>query len=221
MTTLDLNLYTHMGCWRNIPIYAQASVSVCSQETEDIQALDWCPGFFFFFFFGGGFVSQGQGCCETPTPHPLQSRGAECTHQPMWKPAFSRILPEGVTQRNPLQAPVACWMLCRQLTDTAQGTPVRHLFKCTSDSNLDTSQVEGPNCSSTVWVESHSSALRPGTILQNYALHLALYLAITASRTPDHTKAPEVHTPHNEHQCTPLLGSLPEQTCRVPMIPIA
>ena len=44
MTALDLNLYTHMGCRRNIPIYAQASVSVRSQETEDIQALDWCPG---------------------------------------------------------------------------------------------------------------------------------------------------------------------------------
>jgi len=44
MTTLDLNLYAHMRCRRNIPIYAQATVSARSEKTEDIRALDWCPG---------------------------------------------------------------------------------------------------------------------------------------------------------------------------------
>ena len=115
MTTLDLNLYTHMGCQRNIPIYAQASVSVHSQETEDIQALDWCPGVFCFFLFFFVLSARGKAAAKPlpPAPCPLQSRGAECTHQPVWKPTFSRILPEGVTQRNPLWAPAACWMLCR------------------------------------------------------------------------------------------------------------
>jgi len=44
MTTLDLNLYAHIGCRRNIPIYAQATVSASSEKTEDIRALDWYPG---------------------------------------------------------------------------------------------------------------------------------------------------------------------------------
>ncbi len=44
MTALDLNLYTHIGCWRNISTYAQASVSVHCEETGDIRGLDWCPG---------------------------------------------------------------------------------------------------------------------------------------------------------------------------------
>ena len=44
VTALDLNLYTHMGCRRNISVYSQASVSVRSEEKEDIRALDWCPG---------------------------------------------------------------------------------------------------------------------------------------------------------------------------------
>ena len=35
-------------------------------------------------------------------------------------------------------------MLCRQLTDTAKGTPVRRLFKHTGDSNLGSEQAEGP-----------------------------------------------------------------------------
>ena len=43
MTDLHLNLYAHLGCWRNIPIYARDSVSVLSEETEDIRVLDWCP----------------------------------------------------------------------------------------------------------------------------------------------------------------------------------
>ena len=43
MTALHLNLYTHLGCWRNISICAHASVSVRSEKREDIQALDWCP----------------------------------------------------------------------------------------------------------------------------------------------------------------------------------
>ena len=167
---------------------------------------------FFFFVF---FVLSARGkTTAKPWPLPPAEQGAECAHQPVWKPAFSRILPEGVTQRNPLQASAACWMLCRQPMDTVQGTLVRHLFKRTGDSNLDTSQAEGPNCSSTAWVESHNGTPQPGTILQNYALHLALYLAVTASRTPVHTKAPEACTPHDKHRCTPLLGSLPERTCR-------
>ena len=44
MTTLDLNLYVHNRCRRNISIYVQASVSECGEETEDIRALNWCPG---------------------------------------------------------------------------------------------------------------------------------------------------------------------------------
>ena len=43
ISTLDLGLYTHMGCRRNVSTYAQASVSVRSEETDDIQALDWRP----------------------------------------------------------------------------------------------------------------------------------------------------------------------------------
>ena len=44
MTALDLNLYAHIRCRRNISIYAQAPVSVRSETTEDIRALDWYPG---------------------------------------------------------------------------------------------------------------------------------------------------------------------------------
>ena len=43
VTALDLNLYTHIRRRRNISIYAQASVSVNSEEAEVIRALDWCP----------------------------------------------------------------------------------------------------------------------------------------------------------------------------------
>ena len=44
MAALDLNLYAHNRCRRNISICAQASVSGCGESTEDIRALDWCPG---------------------------------------------------------------------------------------------------------------------------------------------------------------------------------
>ena len=44
MTALRLNLYAHLGCRRNVSIYAHASVSVRSEKREDIRALDWCPG---------------------------------------------------------------------------------------------------------------------------------------------------------------------------------
>ena len=44
MTALDLNLYAHNRCRRNTSIYAQASMSGCGEETEDIRALDWFPG---------------------------------------------------------------------------------------------------------------------------------------------------------------------------------
>ena len=64
------------------------------QFSRPLLAADAGVQVFFFFFF---LVSQGQGCCEALAPCPLQSRGARCTHQPVWKPAFSRILPEGVT----------------------------------------------------------------------------------------------------------------------------
>ena len=37
MTALDLNLYTHKGCRRNTSVYAQSSVSVRSEEAEDIR----------------------------------------------------------------------------------------------------------------------------------------------------------------------------------------
>ena len=46
----------------------------------------------------------------------------------------------------------------------AQGTLARHLFKCAGDSNLDPSQAEGPNHSSTTQVESHNRVLQSGTI---------------------------------------------------------
>ena len=44
MTALDLNLYAHMGCRRDISIYEQDPVSVRSETTEDILALNWYPG---------------------------------------------------------------------------------------------------------------------------------------------------------------------------------
>ena len=43
MTALDLNFYAHMGCRRDISIYAQDPVSVCGEMTEDIRAMDWYP----------------------------------------------------------------------------------------------------------------------------------------------------------------------------------
>ena len=111
--------------------------------------------FFFLFFFFFFFVLSARGkTAAKPWPLPPAPQGAECAHQPVWKSTFSRILPEGMTRRNPLRAPAACWMLYRQLTDTAQGTPARHLFRRASDSNLDMSQAEGPNCSSTAWAEA-------------------------------------------------------------------
>ena len=98
--------------------------------------------FFFFFFF---FVLSARGkTAAKPRPLPLGGQRARCAHQPVRKSAFSRILPEGKTRRNPLRAPAACWMLCRQLTDTAEGTPVGRLFKRTGDSSLDAGQAEGP-----------------------------------------------------------------------------
>ena len=44
VTALDLKLYAQIRCRGNISIYTQASVSATSEETEDIQALIWCPG---------------------------------------------------------------------------------------------------------------------------------------------------------------------------------
>ena len=44
MTALDLNLYAQIRRRRNISIYAQGSLSVTSEATEDIRALDWGPG---------------------------------------------------------------------------------------------------------------------------------------------------------------------------------
>ena len=50
---------------------------------------------FFFFFF---FVLSARGkAAAKPQPLPLKGQGAECAHLPVWKPAFSRILPEGMT----------------------------------------------------------------------------------------------------------------------------
>ena len=161
MTTLHSDLNADLGCRRKISIHAHPLFSARIGGIRDIRALCWCPGvFFFFFFFFFCFVSQGQDRCETSACRPSRGGGTKCAHQPVWKSAFSRILPEGKTRRNPLRAPAACWMLCRQLTDTAQGTPVRHLFKRTGDSNLDTSQAEGPNCSSTAWAGSHDGVLQ-------------------------------------------------------------
>ena len=44
MSALELNRYTQMGCWRYISTYVQASLSVRSEVTGDVRALDWCPG---------------------------------------------------------------------------------------------------------------------------------------------------------------------------------
>jgi len=44
VAALHLNLHTHLGCRRNIAIYAQGSASVHSEESKDIRALRWCPG---------------------------------------------------------------------------------------------------------------------------------------------------------------------------------
>ena len=49
----------------------------------------------FFFCF---FVLSARGkTAAKPQPLPPAEQGAECAHQPVWKSAFSRILPEGVT----------------------------------------------------------------------------------------------------------------------------
>ena len=48
MTALDLNFYAHNRCRKNISICVQASVSGCSEETEGIRVLDWCPGLVVF-----------------------------------------------------------------------------------------------------------------------------------------------------------------------------
>ena len=44
MTALASNLYAHMGCRINIPIYVQNLMSAHSERMEDIRALEWCPG---------------------------------------------------------------------------------------------------------------------------------------------------------------------------------
>ena len=143
MTAPHSDLRADPGCRRNISIHAHPPLSVRIGEIRDIRALCWCPGVFFFFFFFFVLSARGKTAAK-PQPLPLEGQGSECAHQPVWKSAFSRILPEGKTRRNPLRAPAACWMLYKQLTDTAQGTPVRRLFKRTGDSNLDASQAEGP-----------------------------------------------------------------------------
>ena len=48
--------------------------------------------------------------------------------------------------------------------DMAKGTLARHLFKHTSDSNLNTSQAEGPDCSSTAQAESHMWVCMTGNV---------------------------------------------------------
>ena len=60
MTVLDLNLYADMRCRRDISIYAHASVSGCSEETEDIRASDWCPGLVVFALQLYGLTSYKQ-----------------------------------------------------------------------------------------------------------------------------------------------------------------
>ena len=129
MTTLHSDLSADLGCWRNASIHAHPSMSVCIGEIRDIQLLCWCPGVFFLFF--SFFVLSARGrTAAKPRPLPPAEQGAECAHQLVWKSAFSRILPEGVTWRNLLQAPAACWMLCRQPTDTVcwcPGVVVFHL----------------------------------------------------------------------------------------------
>ena len=143
MTCLHSDLSAYLGCQRNISIYAHQQISIRIGKIRDIQALCWCPGVFFFFFFFFVLSARGKTAAK-PRPLPPAEQGAECAHQPMWKSAFSRILPEGMTRRNPLRAPAACWMLCRQLMDTAQGALARRFFRRAGDSNLDASQAEGP-----------------------------------------------------------------------------
>ena len=118
-----------MGLWhkcgfsklqRGLQIYLGNAENLSSRTVWTCwREKGWFPGLFFFFFF---LSARGRAAAK-PQPLPLAEQGAKCAHQPVWKPTFSRILPEGVTQRNLLQAPVACWMLCKQLTDTEKGTP--------------------------------------------------------------------------------------------------
>ena len=124
----EMHLYMYMG-------FRECTYQI----SMGIQALHRFPGLFFFFFF---VLSARGKTAAKPRSLPLEGQGTERAHQPVWKSAFSRILPEGMTRRNPLRALAACWMLCRQLTDTAQGALARRLFKRTGDSNLD--KAEGP-----------------------------------------------------------------------------
>ena len=72
-------------------LYIRTSTSKCTYWRNKGHTGAVLVSMCFFFF-----VSQGQDCCETSAPAP-EGRGAKCAHLPMWKSAFSRILPEGMT----------------------------------------------------------------------------------------------------------------------------
>ena len=60
MAALDLKLYAHLRCRRNSSVHAQASVSGCGEKTEDVRALDWCPGPAIFLLQLYGLTSYKQ-----------------------------------------------------------------------------------------------------------------------------------------------------------------
>ena len=89
MTTLHSDPNLDLGHWRNTSVHAHLLVSGCIKEIRDILALCWCPGV---------FVLSARGkTAAKPQPLPPAEQGAKCTHQPVWKSVFSRILLEGVT----------------------------------------------------------------------------------------------------------------------------
>ena len=157
MTTLHLDLNVNLGGRRNISIHAHPPMSVHIREIRDIQALSWCPGVFFVFSLFFLFCHPG--------PMLLLANWNQVwpsAHQPAWKHEFSRTLPAGQTWRNPLWAPTVCWILCRQMNRHRKGTLARCLFKHASDSNLDSSQAEGPD---SLQIEgTKSSQLSPGFV---------------------------------------------------------
>ena len=43
MTTLQMNLYAHLGRRENTSTYTQTSVGVRNEKAGDIRAFEWCP----------------------------------------------------------------------------------------------------------------------------------------------------------------------------------
>ena len=67
---------------------------VAQPDHEEVMVRSKPVGVQVFFFF---VLSTEGKTAAKPQPLPPAEQGAECTHQPVWKSTFSRILPEGVT----------------------------------------------------------------------------------------------------------------------------